>query len=249
MRHLTLISAGFLLAFSGTQAAAQDFQTLLKEKQESRALQAAPKNIPYSYVVSVDYRGQEGGDLEAFTGRYRVNPQALAGSRVTYLNGQFEDFPEDIQDYIEALQADVISPETIADFWCVDDEEPEDFEVEDVNVVTETDQEVVIALSPDDIKDMMEGDDMPKKIRKRMEGQLTLSKPDLHLRHIKFRLTKPTTVKIVAKIKEMEFEQSCELAPNGVPYASESKVHVRLKAFGTSIREDTSITVSDLRPL
>jgi len=258
-RFLLIALIGASIGFSATSAKAADIKTLIHQKQDSGDKgPLAPTDIPYSYVVTADIKSGEGKDTTGFVAKYRVNPKAAPGSRLTFIGEPLETFPKDFQKQMNQFDTEAVEADLAEEFWCADsadDADDLDLSPEDITVIREDEHEAVIAISNEALNSMMKMDtgdgeeDMPKKIRKRLASELTLSKPDLTLRHMKVWLTRPTTIKIVAKMKEMNIEQSCSLAPNGIPYVTTRKMRVRGKAIGSSFMEDAVITVSDLRPL
>ncbi len=234
-------------------ASASDFKSLVKAKAQSAA--AVPETVPYSYLVTIAVDSQEGkDDSEQFTGQYRLNPAATPGERVTIIDGSWDDYPKDMRKELEEANFEYSQAQHAEDFWCVGDQEMLEMMASDaVTVLREDAREAVVSLTPDAIAYFMDDDDdgerdMPKKIRKRMLAELTFSKPSLLLTQSKIWLSKPTTVKIVAKMKEMNFEQRCSPAPNGLPYVSENNVKVSGKAMGSHFGATVNVTLSDLQP-
>ena len=250
---LKLILSVALIALGSLSVAAQDIQTLLERSSKSDASKiVAPTSIPYRYLVTINQDTREGDEVITFSGQYRVNPKASAGARVSYIEGRFEDFPEDAQMQILALEKETLDQTVIEDFWCVSGGDLSDIQNDDgLKIVRENETEAVIAIDMSDVEALASGDteDMSKKMRKSMAGELTLSKPDLNIMRLHFWLTKPIKVKLVLKIKAMKVERNCALAPNGIPYAKENKAHFLAEAFGSVIQDNISVTISDLTPL
>ena len=246
------------LLTSAPNAYAKDIKTLIAERQASGETgPLSPNDIPYTYVVTADIKSGEGDDRDAYVAKYQVNPKAAPGARLTFIDAPLETFPEDFQTQMNKMDMEATEADIAKEFWCADSEDEADdpdMTPEDMTVIREDAREGVIAISNDILRNMMnmddgDGGDMPKKVMKRLTAELTLSKPDLNLRNMKVWLTRPTTIKIVAKLKNMNIEQSCDLAPNGIPYVTVRKMRVSGKAFGKSFNEDAMITVSDLQPL
>ena len=117
------------------------------------------------------------------------------------------------------------SAEDLAEeFWCEsgDNElfDGDDVSVDDFTVISETESEAVIrpnlALMAEIMMDKDDDEDMSKSERKmmakmmeRLDGEFVLSKPDARLKYLKIWLTRPLTMKVIAKLKEMEITQSC----------------------------------------
>ena len=250
---------GASLAICAPSTMAEDITTLIAQKQASGDTgPLSPTDIPYTYVITADISSGEGDDAESYIAKYQVNPKAAPGSRLTFIGEPLETFPKDFQRQMASFENEATEAEMAEEFWCADDEEDADqpdMSPENFTVIRDDADEAVIGIDHEILKDMMKTDsgdgdnDMPKKILKRLTAELTLSKPDLQLRNMKVWLTKPTTIKIVAKIKEMNIEQSCGLAPNGIPYVTTRKMRVSGKALGSKFMENAVITVSDLQPL
>jgi len=229
---------------------AESFAELATRKAEAGyKFPAAPKTIPYSYVMTFDNTSHEGDEVTAFKTKYRVNPNAAPGERLTYLGDDGAVLPAEFLKQMEYANQNKTLEEFMSDFWC-SDAESEALDLSDGAVLREDAETAVISLTNEKVLEMMDDDgDMPKKIRKRLVGEMTFSKAEFYPTHIRIWLSEPTTVKIVAKMKEMEFQTSCAKAPNGHFYAAQNKVHVRLKAMGKPILQDMTISISDLAPV
>ncbi|MGB0906547.1 MAG: hypothetical protein ACPGVT_03555 [Maricaulaceae bacterium] len=246
---MKIIFVAFMLTcLSGfTQASAEGFEELAKRKAaEGYMFPAAPKYVPYSYTVTFLNEGMNGDENMAFAAKYRVKPNAVAGERITYLGENEAGLPEDIQAEIEQVNHEKTMEEFAEEFWCSDVDEPEALDLSDGVVLSEDAETAVISLSNAKVVELMDDGDMPKKIRKRLVGETTFSKSDFYPMNTRIWLSKPTTVKVVAKMKEMAFETSCAKAPNGHFYNASTKVRIRLKVMGKAIVQDTRITISDL---
>lgn len=237
---------------AATVSHAESFEDMAKRKAEAGyVFPAAPKTVPYSYVVSFDVAGYEGDDEEAYSTKYRVNPNAAPGERLTYLGEDGAQLPTDFLKEIEQVNNEKTMEEFAEDFWCSDSEEDEELDITDgSHVIAEDETTATISLTNEKVQEMMDGDagDIPKKIRKRLVGEMTFSKIDFYPLKTRIWLSEPTTVKIVAKMKEMEFQTSCAKAPNGYFYQAQNKVHIKLKAMGTAVLQDMTISISDLQP-
>ena len=256
-----LLSASLVLTPIGA-AQANDFKTLIQAQSQSSVVQTTPQDVPYSYLVTIEMDSVENNDVEeeeeeteSFRGQYRFNPAAAPGERVTIVNGKWDDYPKDMRKELDKVNNDHTIADFVDEFWCVNDADIYSVLRSDlVSVLREDESEVVISLNPDAIAKIMaveegEGErQMPKKIRKRMLGELTLAKPGLTVKHSRFWLSRPTTLKIVAKMKEMNFEQSCSIAPNGLPFVSQNNTRVSGKAMGSAFGMDLKVSLSDLQP-
>ena len=130
---------------------------------------------------------------------------------------------------------------------------PADFEV-----LLETPSEAVIRPSQRKMAEILiesnknadkNGRKMMEKLAERMDGYTTLSKPDAQMKGFKVSMTRPLTMMIVAKLKTMDMEQNCALAPNGFYHLSEFKVHVDGKAVGKRFGQNMTLQISELTPL
>lgn len=249
-------------------AQSADVLTLIKARKtaaENGALPPArpiPETVPYSYVVTLGIESDEdkAGDDDlgaeergAVSVRYRMNPMAAPGSRVTLLTGAMEDYSKDIREQIERYNSKMSAAEIAEGFWCEDNEAgPFDSEIDvsAITVISETEDQAHLSIGKGLASALMDSDDgMPKKLLKRLAIEAVVSKPDLTIRSMHVKLTKPVTLKIVAKIKEMDMRQSCEAAPNGLLYVNRKTARVAGKALGIRFRENMSETITDLRPV
>ncbi len=253
VRPIAFIAA-FVLCLP-VHAAADDFKSLVQE--QLRAPMQLSASVPYSYLVTIDVDSREGKNKsESFYGQYRFNPAAAAGERVSLIDLTWDEVPKDMRKELEKDNVEGSEADFAEDFWCTNDQK--DLEVmasDSVTVIREDETEAVVSLGPDAIAYFLaddsekEGRGLPKKIRKRMLSELTFSKPDLYLTHSRVWLSKPTTLKIVAKMKEMDFKMGCALAPNGLPFVSQSNTVIVGKALGTGFQARVDISISDLQPV
>jgi len=245
-----------LLLFAGLMglpglANAVDFKTLVQDRAEA-GIEAVPDTIPYSYLVDIEYINENKPE-DSFTGQYRVNPSAKSGERIMLMGANWEDSPKGIRKQLEQDNQKKTEAEFSEDFWCQGDQETFDILVSDeVTILRENAAEAVVTLGPDALAHFI-GDDgedreMPGKILKRMDSEVTFSKPDLRLTSSHIWLTRPTTVKIVAKMKEMDFNTGCSVAPNGLSYVSHYHTKVSGKAVGKSFGAIINLKLSDLQP-
>ena len=80
----------------------------------------------------------------------------------------------------------------------------------------------------------------------RLDGEFTFSKPAGDLKEFKIWMTRPMTVKIIAKIQHMEVSQTCSLAPNGFNYTDSMSMNAQFKALGQTIAQKMDVRISDL---
>lgn len=246
-----LILGGAILGTSGLSVA-DDFKSLVQDRING-GVEAVPDTVPYSYLVDIELINAH-KEEENFSGQYRVNPAAEPGERITIIGASWDDFPKGMRAELEKVNQERTQADFAEEFWCQG--EPETFEFlasDDVTVLRETETEAVVSLAGDAVAHFL-GDDgegerkMPGKILKRMDSELTFSKPELRLLNSHIWLTRPTTVKIVAKMKEMDFNTRCSIAPNGLSHFSYSNTKVSGKAIGKSFGATIIVKMSDLQP-
>lgn len=257
-----LFAALSLAVFLAPSAQAEDIVSLLERK--STVERPAPPTLnPYNYTVDVTMSGREGKDIEEpFMASVLVNPAAAPEARITILSTSTEEHPDDFKDFLKEVQDTEKSAEDLAeDFWCESNDndlfESDGLPEDSFTVLSETDTEAVIKPNLKLMAEMMmnsEADDdmskserkMMKKMMERLDGEFTLSKPDVRLKRVKIWLTRPMTMAVVAKIKEMEMTQSCALAPNGFGYTDSMTMRVKAKALGMKMEQNMDIKISDL---
>lgn len=233
-------------------AQASDFKSLAAERAQN-ASQKVPDAIPYTYLVTIEMTGNK-DEGENYQGQYRFNPAAAPGERVDLMGASWDDIPKGMRKELEKANQESTMDDFTDEFWCIPDQESyEILASDDVTVLSESETEAVVALGPKGIAHYLSDDGegerkMPKKIRKRMLSEITFSKSNMQMTDSHIWLSEPTTVKIVAKMKEMDFEQACDIAPNGLPYFSQVNTKIAGKAMGTSFGAIINVTVSDLQP-
>lgn len=259
----TFFAPLFVMLALPSSAHAEDIISIMKRKSQM-ARPVPPAINPYNYTVDITMAGQEGDDISPpFTAKLRINPAAPAQERATIISTSSADYSDDFKEMLEEIR----DPETDSvkfseDFWCegMEDDEAisaDDFSEDDFTVISETETEAVIRPNLQRMAELMmdsEADEdmskserkMMKKMMERLDGEFILSKPAGNLKQFKIWLTRPMTVKVVAKIKEMEVQQSCALAPNGFSYTEAVSMNVRLKALGMNVLQDMDIKVSEL---
>jgi len=249
-----LFLSGIIAFGMPVMASASDFKSLIQEIDEMEM----PDTIPYSFLMTVKMDNIKGKDeIETTIGQYRFTPSAEPGARVSIVGDGWEDMPKEMRQELQKSNLETSEAEFAEEFWCTGDQKTHRILTSDeASVIREDAGEAVVALSPDAIADILtnpnedrEERTMPKKIRKRMLAELTFSKPDLRLKQSRFWLSKPTTVKLIAKMHNMDFQETCALAPNGLPYVQENKTIIAGKAMGKSFGATVTLTVSDLQPV
>lgn len=240
--------------------------SILARKAETPA-RLAPQTIPYTYTLTVDVKAREGKDLSEGQAVLRIDPTQAPGSRAQIISITDAD-SEALQDFLKEIEDPENTMEKQAgEFWCGDSEAEQDASSDIVSdpsaltVVYENETEAV--LRPDIQKLaalMMESDGSPdnagkserkimKKLMERIEGELTFAKPSGEMKGFSVRMTRPMTMMLVAKLKEMDVEQTCALAPNGHYHTSTMKMNVQGKALGSRFGQNLDMQVSDLTPL
>ena len=256
---IKLICAGFVAisaVFAAPAQAADIFDIL------ARNAAMPPAFVPYRHTVDVVVSGSKGDDVhDPLLAKLRIDPSQPAGERVTMLarsedaRGEME---KALREMIEEIEDEDRTPAAQAQsFWCNPGEALPT--AEDFSVVEETDR--AARLRPTSERRvslfMQTGDreldskerSMAKKLIDRLEGEVVYDKPSGKMTSASFHITRPMTVLLIAKIKQMKMEQGCSVAPNGHPYVSSFSMSVNVKALGKEITNNMAITVSDLEPI
>jgi len=254
-----LCAAPFFIA-SPAQAQSNDILSILARQSETPA-RAEPTTIDYSYTMNLDMTSFEGDKTSEVQAVLRVDPTQPGGSRAQVIsttdpeNESFVDFLKEIED------AEKTMAERADGFWCGPFDGDADFNPDDFEVVSETETEAIIKpkagtlaalLMQSDSEDEEIGKQerkMAKKLLDRVEGQISLSKPHAELRGFQVNMTRPMTMMVVAKLKAMNVEQDCALAPNGFYHMSTMNMNVEGKALGKEFGQKMDIKISDLQPL
>lgn len=242
----------FLTLIISYSSFAEEFQTLLNTRNaNSDILDSIPKEIPYRHMVTVQEITKEGDEVIEFGGSYRVDPFAEAGRRITFVDKE-HSFSEDVLEEIKLLNEEISPTQITEGFWCPSDKDAEFNEIltaNDTQVLEENDERVVLLIGAKTMLRTILNDDendMPRKVRKRMRVKLTLSKPDLAIRKMQMELSRPTKIKVVAKIQEFKIDMDCQMAPNGIPYISETKTSIIGSALGNEFSSRSKMSISQL---
>ena len=268
MKHIALSCLALCLPLIAAPAQAEDIMSILARKAEM-PVKLAPQTIPYSYTLTVDIKAREGKDLSEGQAVLRIDPTQPAGSRAKIIsisdadNEALEDFLKEVEDPENTMEKQADS------FWCGDTGLNSDTESDDdvpditsdpsvLTVISEDETEAVLRpdmpklaqlLMQSDENADKNGRKMAKKLMKRIEGEFTLAKPSGEMKGFSVRMTRPMTMMLVAKLKEMDVEQTCALAPNGHYHTSTMKMNVQGKALGSRFGQNLDMKVSDLTPL
>ena len=254
-----LCAAPFFIA-NPAQAQSNDILSILARQTETPG-RAEPTTIDYSYTMNLDIKAFEGDKTSDVQAVLRVDPTQPGGSRAQIIsttdpeNESFVEFLKEIEDPEKTMaeQAD--------GFWCGVMDGDAEFNPDDFQVISETETEAIIKPKPGTItKFLMQSDSedeemgkqerkMAKKLLKRIDGQMTLSKPQAELQNFQVKMTEPMSMMLVAKLKVMDVEQDCALAPNGFYHMSTMNMNVEGKALGKEFGQKMDIKISDLRAL
>ena len=264
MKYLFAVLA-FAIIFAPS-AHAEDIMSIL-ERQSKVEKPSPPVLNPYNYTVDVVMSGKEGkDDKPPFMAKLLIDPSAAPEARVSIVSTSSEDHPDEFKDFLKEIQNPETSAEDLTEeFWCeggddgmFDSEDiGEDISVDDFTVISETETEAIIkpnlSLMAEIMMDSEEGDDMSKserkmmtKMMKRLDGEFVLSKPEARLKSFKIWLTRPMTMALIAKLKEMEVTQSCAMAPNGFTYTDTMTMRVKAKALGVGMEQNMDVKISGL---
>lgn len=258
-----LTCAALLVASSAIAAPAQAediFDILAREAAMDQA--EPPAFVPYRHTVDVIVSGSKGDTIHTpLAAKLRIDPSQPPGERVVILE-QTEDargeMEKALREMIEEIEDEDRTPAAQAQsFWC----NPGGAlpTAEDFAVVAETETTARLRPTPERMVSlfMQTGDreldskerSMAKKLVDRLEGELVYDKPSGKIASASFHITRPMTVLLIAKIKQMKLEQGCTIAPNGHPYVSNFSMNVDVKALGKEITNNMAITVSELEPI
>ena len=266
MKHLPITALALCLPMLSVPAQAEDIMSILARKADMPA-RLAPKTIAYSYTVSVNIKARQGKDISEGQAILRIDPSKTSDERIQIVSISDPE-NEALQDFLEDGENPDSTPEERAkDFWCGKSEEGSeddpDFtsDLSKITVVYEDEKEAVLRPDfPSLTKLLIQSDGKPedadkdarkmaKKLLERIDGEFTLAKPSGEVKGFSVRMTRPMTMKLIAKIKEMDLKQTCELAPNGHYYRSAMKMNVQGKALGIGFGQEIDMRISDLTPL
>lgn len=261
MKHYPTLALILSTCAFAPLAQANDILSILETQSQSDMTAAEPpKNIPYRYTVTADLMTMEGDDISQGAAVLQIDPSQPAGQRTTLISADDPETPA-LLDFIKEIEKPKTDMESMADdFWCGSASSSDDFDASTFTVLSETDTEAVLKPNPGTLTELLMQSDadedmdkqerkMMKKLVDRIDGELILSKPDAQMKGFRVNMTRSMTIMMIAKVKKMEIEQSCSLAPNGFRYASNMKMSVRGKALGTEFGQDMDIRISDLVPL
>jgi len=259
MKYLSLIAFSLSLPLISTAAQAEDILSILASKTDT-AHRAAPETIPYSYTLTLDVKEREGKDLSEGQAVLRIDPTQPPGSRTQIITASDIE-SKALQNFLKEIEdEDNTMAKQASGFWCGSSgpKPQSEFEPESFIVLSEDDSQAVLKPDVEKLAELlMDADEngdkedgkMMKRLMKRIEGEVTLAKPSAEMTGFKVRMTRPMTMMLVAKLKEMDVEQSCALAPNGHYHLSHLKMNVAGKAMGSRFGQEIDMKVSELTPL
>lgn len=259
MKFLSLIAMSLSLPLLSTTAQAEDILSILSSKADAPH-RAAPETIPYSYTLTLDVKEREGKNVSEGQAVLRIDPTQPPGSRAQIITASNVE-SEALQNFFKEIEdKDNTMAKQASGFWCgSSDPKPQsDFDPNNFIVLSEDNNQAVLKPDVEKLAELlMDADEngdkddrkMMKRLMKRIEGEVTLAKPSAEMMGFKVRMTRPMTMMLVAKLKEMDVEQSCTLAPNGHYHLSHLKMNVAGKALGSRFGQEIDMTVSELTPL
>ena len=258
MKNRILIASVLIAATIAPPCFAADIFDILAQREIEGTAQP-PAYVPYRHTVDVIVSGSKGDDVhDPLIAKLRIDPSMPAGQRVTIVE-QTEDargeMEKALREMIEEIEDEDRTPAAQAQsFWCNvggSIPTPEDFAV-----IEQTETVARLRPTPDRMVSMFmqTGDrdldrkerSMAKKLSDRLEGEIVYDKPSGQIRSARFDITRPMTVLLVAKIRQMKMEQGCSLAPNGFPFVSHFKMDVGVTALGKEITNVMDLTIGDL---
>lgn len=270
MKTIPILSLALIGCLSSVSlAGAQDFKTLLA----TQGITPPPKTVPYRYFMDVGATGTErdGSDetvMPPMSARLLVDPSQPEGSRVRVIEQTTGDSEtaDALRGMIADIENDARSEAKHAEgFWCdpalVDGINSTQNSVADMDVIRETAENVWLRPTRDQLTTVMSESDsedgeltgaerkIAKKLAKRLDGELVLSKPDLHMERLTIEMTRPMTIMIVAKIEEMDADIACAIAPNGKPYMADFNLNMAMSAMGEGGSAQMHVRVSGLEAL
>lgn len=256
MTRITLALLALSTTFvAAAPAQAEDILSILARTANTPS-RPMPTTIPYSYTLSLDFTSIDGKDTEEGQAVLRIDPSQPAGSRAQVVSSTDPE-SETLLDFLKDIENPENTMEKRVDsFWCGAMDKDPDFDQADFEVVSETSTEAIIRPREGKLAELMMQTDggpadkserkMMKKMMERIDGQITLTKPDAEMKAFQVTMTRPLTMMVVAKLKVMDVEQSCALAPNGFYHMSQMKMNVEGKAMGSRFGQNMTLQVSDL---
>lgn len=218
-----------------------------------------PQYVPYRHMVDVVVSGSKGDNIhEPLTAKLRIDPSLPPGERVTILQRSEDargEMDKALDEMIEEIEDEGRTPAVQAQsFWCNAGgavPSPDDFEIIDdtethIHLRPTPERRVSLFMQTGDRELDRKERSMAKKLSDRLDGAVVYNKETGRISSAHFHITRPMTVLLIAKIREMKMTQGCTLAPNGHPYVSSFQMDVRVTALGQTITNIMDLTVGDL---
>jgi len=260
MKHCSPLLAACLTAslFAAAPAQAQvqdnDIMSILARQAETPP-RPAPTTVPYSYTMTLDMTSTEGDKVSEGQAVLRIDPTQPAGSRAQIISSSNPENEPLIEFLKEVEDPEKDMAESAEGFWCGPSKNDAAFTPTDFEVISETDTEATLKPKPGALAALLmqseESDDpgkqerkMKKKLLDRVDGQMTLTKPNADMKGFRVTMTRPMTMMVVAKLKVMDVEQNCALAPNGFYHLSRMNMNVEGKALGKAFGQKLDIRIT-----
>ncbi|MEM7728007.1 MAG: hypothetical protein AAF311_01900 [Pseudomonadota bacterium] len=257
-----LLSASALALLAAAPASADIFDIAAANRASGTT--DTPTTVPYIHTVEATVSGRKGDTVKApVTARLRIDPSRPEGERVTILSRSDSDAQEmdnALEDLIEQIEEN--DAEDQADgFWCsARDSDAFPITPDNFTVIADEGGTTRLKPVPDRMVQLMMGEDdlselggreraIAKKLIDRLDGELRLDSADGQMRGMSFEMTRPMSVMLIAKIKQMAVSVECDRAPNGYPFVSRFSMHVEAGAFGQDMVNDMELRVSELTPV
>lgn len=192
-----------------------------------RAASVSTEGTLYAYEMTFEKND------ETITGK--VDPSAPAGERIIVYTPAQENWPKDFAEGLAQMDAN-----TDGDIWC---KEFADLVPENATKATETDQTVTFEFTPLPPED---ADNNQRKVMKKLEAEITLSKEDGSVLSYEAILPKPYKPAMVAKINTFRMVAECERAPDGRTYSKQFDFEIDGSAMMQDFSEKTSRTITKL---
>lgn len=261
MTRLLLCTAFGLLI--SAPAMGSDIFEIAAQNRASGATQT-PATVPYVHTVDVRVSGRKGDkEREPLTAKLRIDPSQPEGSRVIIVErseADSKDMEKALDDLIEQIEENDLEDQADG-FWCsARDSEAFPITSENFTILSEEEGTTRLKPVPDRMVQLMMGEDdlseldgrergIAKKLVDRLEGELRLDSQDGHMQGMQFEMTRPMSVMLIAKIKQMAMEVECDRAPNGYPFVSRFSMYVEAGAFGQDMVNHMELRVGELTPV
>ena len=230
-------------------ASATDIRTVLAAERP-----APPPSVDYRYVLDVTaHYGNFEDPPETATATIAVDATRPPGARATVLSrdDDSKDLTKMIDGVIEGLEDEDNTPERMAQsFYCTLDAQGFDVaEDTEAHAVLKPDaSSMAIAMARNNGEEG-EGGRLIRRLSERRDGEIVVAKPSGQIVSSAFRMTRPMTVMLVAKIHSMEITQDCVPAPDGFMRSERFAMTSDVSALGKEMRTAMTMRVRDLEPV